>query len=301
MSIGNIEKKIRIITHSGTFHADELLAVAALEIYFKGKAYEVIRTRDPEVIATGDFVVDVGAVYDPATNRFDHHQHGGAGARDNGIPYSAFGLVWKHYGEAICGSKQIADAIDTEIGHPVDMGDNGMDYYGLVRTDTEPLILQFIVAMFRPTWKGGATYDERFVELVDFLRRMLELTIQVQRDVAEGGKIVEEAYQQAEDKRLVVVDGPYPWHDVLAAHPEPLYVVKPKNQNTYWEVECVRDNPHGFTNRKDLPEAWAGTFEHNFPNVSGVPDAIFCHNRRYIAVAKTKEGALRLAQMALDA
>lgn len=296
----NNEKKIRIVTHSGTFHADELLAVAALEIYFKGRPYEIIRTRDPEIIATGDFVVDVGAVYDPATNRFDHHQHGGAGARENGIPYSAFGLVWKHYGEAISGSKRVAQAIDEEIGHPIDMGDNGNDYYGLVRLDTEPLILQFIVAMFRPTWKSDAHHDDRFLELIGFLRRMLELTIDVQRDKEEGEKFVEAAYHASSDKRVVIIDGAYPWHDVLSAHPEPLYVVKPKTQNTFWEVECVRDNPHGFANRKDLPEQWAGKFDGELSIATGVPDAVFCHNRRYIVVTETKESAMKLAQIALN-
>ena len=296
------EKKIRIVTHSGTFHADELLAVAALELYLDGKPYEVIRSRDPEIFKTADYVVDVGGMYDPATNRFDHHQHGGAGMRENGIPYSAFGLVWKHYGEAISGSKEVAQAIDTQIGHPIDMGDNGVDYYGLIRLDTEPLILQFMVAMFRPTWKGGATHDERFLELVPILRRMLLLAIQVERDALEGGKFVEAAYHAAEDKRLIVIDRPYPWGSVLAAHPEPLYIVKPKSVGTHWEVECVRDNPYGFANRKDLPESWAGILEaeNKLPSVTGVEDAVFCHMKRYVAVAKSKEGALKLAQKALN-
>lgn len=297
------EKKIRIVTHSGTFHADELLAVAALELYLNGRAYEVIRTRDPEIFKSADYLVDVGGVYDPATNRFDHHQHGGAGVRENGIPYSAFGLVWKHYGEAISGSKMVADAIDKQIGHPVDLGDNGVDYYSLVRLDTEPLIVQFMVAMFRPTWKGGATHDERFIELVPIMRRMLELAIGVERDALEGGKFVEDAYQAAEDKRLIIIDKPYPWSAVLASHPEPLFIVKPKSVGTYWEVECVRDNPYGFANRKDLPEAWAGILEadNKLPQVTGVEDAVFCHMMRYIAVAKSKEGALKLAQIALNA
>ena len=297
------EKKVCIITHSGTFHADEILAVAAIELYLDGKPYEVIRTRDPEIWKTGDFVVDVGGIYDPLTNRFDHHQSGGGGKRENGIPYSAFGLVWKHYGEIIAGSKEVAAVIDRQIGHPVDLGDNGIDYYGIIRQDTEPLIIQFMVAMFRPTWKGGATHDERFMELVPIMRRMLELAIGVERDVLEAGKFVEEAYQSAEDKRLVVIDKPYPWGSVLAAHPEPLYIVKPKSVGTHWEVECVRDNPYGFANRKDLPEAWGGILEmdNKLPGITGVPDAIFCHSKRYIAVAKSKAGALKLAELALSA
>jgi len=33
--------------------------------------------------------------------------------------------------------------------------------------------------------------------------------------------------------------------------------------------------------------------------VTGVPDATFCHNGRFLAVAKSKEGALKLAEIAL--
>ena len=297
------EKKIRIVTHSGTFHADELLAVAALLMLIKNAPYEVVRTRDKSIIDSADYVVDVGGEYDPTTNRFDHHQHGGAGSRDNGIPYSAFGLVWKHYGEEITGSKAVADAVDIEIGYPVDMGDNGMDYYKLVRQDTEPLVIQFAVAMFRPTWKEGAIHDERFFEMLAFLRRLLELTINKQRDEIEGGKFVETAYEKAEDKRIVILDGAFPWHNILAEHPEPLYVVKPKSVGTHWEVECVCDNPFGFENRKDLPEAWAGHLEGDteLREITGVDDVLFCHNRRYIAVTRTKESAILLAQKAVNA
>lgn len=298
-----MEKKIRIVTHSGTFHSDEILAVAALQILIKDAPHEIIRTRDMDVINSADYVVDVGGIYDPQTNRFDHHQGGGAGERDNGIPYSAFGLVWKHYGETISDSKQVAAAIDVEIGHPVDMGDNGFDYYKLIRQDTEPLILQFMVAMFRPTWKEGLIHDERFFELLTIMRRVLELTIKKERDNEEGGKFAEAAYEAAPDKRIIVLDHAYPWHTILAEHPEPLYVVKPKSVGTNWEVECVRDNPFGFENRKDLPESWAGHLEGDteLARITGVPDVVFCHNRRYIAVTRSKEGALKLAQLAVDA
>lgn len=298
-----MEKKIRIITHSGNFHADEILAVAALQILIKDAPHEVIRTRDADVIRAADYVVDVGGIYDAATNRFDHHQQGGAGTRENGIPYSAFGLVWKHYGEAICGSKQVAHAIDEQIGYPVDMGDNGHDYYKLIRQDTEPLIIQFVVAMFRPTWTEGLLHDERFFELLTMMRRILLRTIKVETDKEDGARFVEEAYAHADDKRIVILDHVYPWHDVLAGHSEPLYIVKPKSVGTNWEVECVRDNPYGFKNRKDLPLKWAGHLEgdEKLAQITGVQDVVFCHNMRYVAVTKSKEGAVKLAQIAADA
>ena len=93
----DMKKRIAIITHSGSFHPDDCFAVATLLIYLESQPLPAVvkRTRDAKVIKTGDFVVDVGNVYDPSKDRFDHHQEGGAGIRDNGIPYASFGLVWK--------------------------------------------------------------------------------------------------------------------------------------------------------------------------------------------------------------
>ena len=94
-------EQVKIIaTHNGNFHADDVFAVAALKNIFP--AAKLIRTRDLAVIANADIVVDVGGIFDTETNRFDHHQKGGAGARDNGIPFSSFGLIWQKYGLTIC-------------------------------------------------------------------------------------------------------------------------------------------------------------------------------------------------------
>ena len=295
-----MQKPIRIVTHSGTFHADELLATATLEIFFNGAPYEVIRSRDPEVVKTGDYVLDVGFVYDHASHRYDHHQAGGAGARGNGVPYSSFGLVWKHFGTEICGSQEVADAIDRRLVQPIDMADNMIEVYKPT-SHVHPYILHNIVMAFRPTWKEGESYDTHFKEMVIFLKQLLEREIKTEQDNQEGAALVERIYEKAEDKRLIVLDGQYPWHNVLAGHPEPLYVVKPKHQSTQWEIECVRTDTLSFGNRKALPAAWAGLNDGKLIVATGVPDAVFCHNQRYVAVAETKEGVLKLAELALHA
>src|SRR3990167_7769204 len=115
---------MKIITHSGSFQADDIFAVAIL-LLAVGES-EVIRTRDKDQIAAADYVVDVGMVYDPAQNRFDHHQPGGAGERPNGIPYASCGLVWKEFGEMLAGGKEEADLIDTNLMQPLDAHDNGV-------------------------------------------------------------------------------------------------------------------------------------------------------------------------------
>lgn len=52
-----------IATHSGTFHADESLAVFMLKQLEEFKEAKVVRSRDSNVIEEADIVVDVGGVY----------------------------------------------------------------------------------------------------------------------------------------------------------------------------------------------------------------------------------------------
>ncbi len=64
----------KIITHAGTFHADELLAIAVLRY---GKTIPIERTYTPSetaVDATDVCVLDIGRRYDPDRLNFDHHQ-----------------------------------------------------------------------------------------------------------------------------------------------------------------------------------------------------------------------------------
>ena len=51
--------------------------------------------------------------------------------------------------------------------------------------------------------------------------------------------------------------------------------------------------------RADLPEAWAGLRDAELAAVTGVPDAGFCHNGRFIASARSYEGIRAMAALAL--
>lgn len=146
----NMKKKI--VTHSGNFHTDEVFACAVLSLLHDGNV-EVVRSRDPEVWATGDYVVDVGGEYDPVRGLFDHHQVGGAGKRENGIPYSSFGLIWKEYGEKLCGGAYQVRYIDEKLVQPVDAADNGISTFDLTEKKIFPYLLHHVVTAFRPTWR----------------------------------------------------------------------------------------------------------------------------------------------------
>ena len=55
-----------------------------------------------------------------------------------------------------------------------------------------------------------------------------------------------------------------------------------------------------FKNRKDLPKSWAGLVDEELQKISGVPDAMFCHRGLFVANAKSREGAIKLAQIAVQ-
>lgn len=291
---------MRIITHNGTFHPDEIFAVAALKLRFEGEEIEVVRTRDAALFAGADFVVDVGSMHDPSRNRFDHHQ-GGIEPRPNGIPYASFGLVWKRYGPELCGSQDIADRLDTFLVQYVDAKDNGVNVIDSLYGDVFPYTLFDYIKSFRPTWKESADgLEGSFHRLVGFAQGILEREIRIAKDDAEGRRMVEEAYAAAEDKRAIVLDRYYPWEQALSGLPGALFAVYPSLAGD-WHIQAVRDDLATYINRKDLPESWAGLRDEDLVRATGVADAVFCHTGRFFAVAKSKEGARRLAVLAAEA
>ena len=285
-----------LVTHNGNFHADDIFATATLDILLDGDI-KVIRTRDEKWFKDGDYVYDVGGIYDPETNRFDHHQKGGAGTRDNGTPYASFGLVWKTYGAKICGSDAIAHQIDKKLVQPIDANDNGFDLFTL-KSDVAPYLIQDLFYLWKPSYKEEAEYDVPFMKMVKIARDILLREIKKTGDNLEAENIVLDAYKKAIDKRIIILDISCPWSDVLDMYTEPLYVVYEKVDKS-WGVTCVRKNKNTYENRKSLPEAWAGLRDDELAKVTGVPDATFCHNARFLAVAKSKAGAIALAEKAL--
>jgi uncharacterized UPF0160 family protein len=290
---------MKLITHNDRFHADDVFTMATLRILFGEKITEVVRTRDESIIATGDIVFDVGNVYDEATNRFDHHQTEGAGARVNGIPYAAFGLVWKKFGVEICGSQIAADFVDKKIVQMIDASDNGYALYTYTTPDVKEYVMDTICGAFGSTWKEDDNYDEAFFEVVDIAEKILKREIKIAQDKAEAIPLVEEAYAKSEDKRIIVLEEFYPWNEVISRHDEVLFVISPTKDKMQWRIQTIQQER--FINKKDLPTNWAGLRDVELEQVTGVPGAVFCHRKLFLAVAQTREGAILLAKLALTA
>jgi uncharacterized UPF0160 family protein len=290
---------MRIVTHSGPFHSDDVFAVAALFLRF-GKDIQVIRTRDEGVIATADIVVDVGAEYDENKLRFDHHQ--GPPLRENNVPYASFGLVWKKFGEELAGSVELARMIDYKLVQPIDAADNSIETVIPAVAGVIPYLIQDAIKSLRPTWKEGDDFDATFMKAVDFAIIILEREIMRAQAKIEAIESVSRAYDASADKRIVVLTQHYPYDLFTANHPDVLFVVFPSNaEGSTWNAKTVGISENSYESRKDFPESWAGKRDGELVAVTGVPDAIFCHRGRFLAVATSREGALRLAELAVEA
>jgi uncharacterized UPF0160 family protein len=284
-----------IATHNGNFHADDVFSVAALKNIFPN--HKVIRTRDLEVIAKADIVIDVGGEYDAEHDRFDHHQRGGAGARDNGIPYSSFGLVWKKYGLAICQKNQnIANAIDADLVSVIDAID-----CGYVEGVPSGISLSHTISMFNPTWQEDNDFDACFDEAVVFASKILARFIAKASGGLNAKEIVAKAIENAKDARVIVLEKYVPWkRTVHQLSQEALYMVYP-SQTGQWRIQTVPVEPGSFEDRKPLPKQWAGLSDQALKDVTGLDDAMFCHNGLFIAGSASFESTMEMASMALAA
>lgn len=294
----------KILTHNGRFHADDCFAVATLQIYFEkiGESVEIIRSRDNLLIKAADFVLDVGGVYDPATNRFDHHQTGGAGKREDGVPYSAFGLVWKHYGAKICESEKVAQMIDKDMIECIDSVDNGYEPFESLKGVQNFSVDDFLKTLNPNRLEQKKGDDEIIIffnEAVSVCRRVLERQIKKFKIVSEDEIEVEKIYNETTDKRIIIFDKSLSWQTVLCKKPEPLYVVHTKYGEDY-AVTAVPVFPGAYTMRKAFPSSWRGKSGAEMAKASGVQNANFCHSNGFLCNATDKKGAMELAQKALE-
>lgn len=292
-----LSKKVKVAVHDGKLHPDDVFSVAILAMFLE-KPLKIFRTRDPKVLSEMDYVLDVGGEYNPNVHKFDHHQEGWNEKRGNGIAYATAGLVWKEYGEKICGSKDVADKIDERIIQIIDAEDNGIEIYKDIFEGVTPYSIFDYISAFNPTWMEKKkdpleAFELAVVEALKILSREIERA----KDSILGRKKVQEIYEKTEDKRILILDDNYSWRKIVNSYPEPLFIIKKQENN--WTINTVGVPGFKFKSKLDFPESWAGKKGDELAKITGVTDAIFCHNKRFMCMAKSKEGVIALARLAI--
>ncbi|KAK9478131.1 metal-dependent protein hydrolase [Lipomyces japonicus] len=319
---------MKIGTHSGTFHADEALAVYMLRLLPKFSDATIIRSRDSDILEACDIIVDVQGQYD-SIKHFDHHQRGFAETFSDKFKtkLSSAGLIYKHFGKEII--SQILNlgienpSIDilyakiyAELIEAIDGNDNGQSQYPdevVPAYSIKSITLPGMIAALNPAWnqpsddtnlyqqflKASQLIGGVFVDLVQYYgnswlpaRQLVKVALERRSEYDSKG-------------RIVVFDDFVNWKDhVFSLEKElnisgvVLYVLYSDGKG--WRVQAVPVTESSFQSRKPLPEAWRGFRDQELSNLTGIEGGVFVHATGFIGGNRTREGALQMAQKALD-
>ncbi|XP_057862047.2 uncharacterized protein LOC131070499 isoform X2 [Cryptomeria japonica] len=287
----------RVGTHNGTFHCDEALGCYMIRLTAKYAGAEIVRTREPKVLDTLDAVLDVGGVYDPSRDRFDHHQRGFDQVFGHGFAtkLSSAGLVYK----------------------AIDAVDNGINQYD---TDQPP---KYVNSTHLSSRAGRLNLDwidedqsqekenERFYcamnlaggEFLENVRSHAKSWLPARSIVEESVRARQEIDSSGE---IVVLKRFCPWklhlfelEQELKIEPSIKYVLYEDERGQQWRVQAVAVSPDKFESRKPLPESWRGLRDEDLSRQCDIPNCVFVHISGFIGGNKSFEGALAMAKAAL--
>jgi uncharacterized UPF0160 family protein len=296
-----------LVTHSGGFHADELLSSVILTRLFPQA--RIMRSRAPEWITPGAdrIIYDVGGAYDAERQIFDHHQRG-APLRDDGQPYSSFGLIWKHYGLDYLAASGLPAAhidalhasFDTGFVLPIDLMDNGAlnpAVAGQLAGLTLPVLLETLKPVFDEA--DPEAENRAFHNALAIARSFVEAKISQSAAKLRAEGLVHQAIVDAGEGRILELPMGMPFRPAImkAGADHLLFVVHPRDKD--WCLTTIRRADEGFEVRADLPAAWAGLTGADLEAACGVEGASFCHNGRFVAAARTREAILAMAELAV--
>ncbi|WP_353471276.1 MYG1 family protein [Salipiger sp. H15] len=297
-----------LVTHSGGFHADELLSSVILTRLFPAAA--LLRTRDEAWITPGEgrIIYDVGRDYVHAQGIYDHHQKD-APLREDGQPYSSFGLIWTHFGMDYLRAMAVPEAdlegihasFDAGFVLPVDLMDNG----ALSPSEAGPMLsdltLPMLLESLKPVYDDTApeAEDAAFAAALQIARAFVEAQVRRKAAKRRAEAQVKAAIETAGAGRVLELPQGMPFRSAVveAGADHLLFVVHPRG--TDWALNGIRKHADGFELRADLPAAWAGLTDAALEEASGVAGAKFCHNGRFIAVAGSRDAILQMAALAV--
>ena len=316
------ENVIVIATHDGVFHADDVFAVATIlmvvgprfDPFTEKERVRIVRTRNHKLIEAADIVVDVGGVYDKAAERFDHHQ--GAGARDNGVPYAAFGLVWGAYGYAACRGALLGTGsghLGLETRHAVASSlVEALDAHDTGHTKAGAAGIPAAISAFNPRWDEDQTeehFARKFDDAVSFAQGVLARAIHSAASVISAKEEVDAAIEATLDDRdangcrpeLLVLERYAPWQERVTTHRDGShlrFVVYPAVDGS-WRAQTIQVYLGQFQPvRCNFPEAWWGMRGDQLDAATALPGCTFCHINGFVLGHATREGAVALAALA---
>ncbi len=290
-------------THGDVFHGDDVVGTAIFEMAFMDKEIYVVRTKNEQELSKLDIVIDIGG------GELDHHIAGFNVRRPTGEKYASAGLVWKKYGEMAIRSimnengitisaeeiQIVKEQIDKEIIVFVDMEDNGEKVSNHVFS---------FVPQFLPTWLEAPDYDAAFMRAENLVYNILKEYIKNKITQFPTKKELQSRYSTIEDGILEIPAQRMQWLEEILNYNERhnnavKFVIFPYPAGG-WAAHCVPPSmEEKFKQLVSFPKEWAGGNKKTLPEISGIPDATFCHNGRFFAKAESRDSVMMMCKIAM--
>ena len=321
-------REVLIITHDGQFHADEVLACGILTTVYPNAT--IYRSRDPNMISTGDIVVDVGEVYDPKNKRFDHHQAGcdETYSSDQIIPMSSVGMVYKEFAYdflyALHGTelntygldiKSIADGLYRTFILEIDAIDNGIKQadknalsyftYSNLSTTISKMNTDDI---YNIDVQNEAFYNAVHYAILTFsihVKNFVDKAIGVITDTQTITESMNERLEYGDTGEILVIKRDCPnWlycirqyenkNPYTNSQHDVKFLIYP-NDATSWRIRAMPGKEQ-FQNRKNLKSK--DDILKKDPTL--LHSITFIHEKRFIGGAKTIEAAVKMGKISLS-
>jgi uncharacterized UPF0160 family protein len=200
----------------------------------------------------------------------------------------------------------MAYAIDADLVQYLDMSDTGA-----ARNAPGSYGLSAVISGFNPNWldEQRMGYGEpteayrlgQFLRAVELLTDIMVNAVKYRVGALRAVEQVRHSELIEGGKVLFLKNSALPWTSIVRKEmPKVLFVVSHNLAEQRYMLHTVPVSPDSFEARADLPASWAGLRDAELAAVTGVPDAGFCHNGRFIAAVKSYEGAVVMVRQALS-
>ena len=295
--IGNLTKEnVTVVVHNGVFHADDVICISLLRLYYGKENVTVVRSRNPKDFETADYILDVGGKREVTANQvwFDHHQD--VTEYPNGIHRSACGYLFDFMvdlGMILDGF--LAEQFRSSVLYPVEALDNGQDLVeGL---DLMPNLFSFIPYM-NPCWTKISNGNEEFLQAVDMSDTIISNIIERIESDAEACRIVVAGISNTTDG-IVKLERYCPWQPTVINYNNEnndkiKFVMWYDYRGDQYMAQGVPLSTKTRDTQASFPSELRGKTAEEINNITGTSSAVFVHPTGFLGGWKDREELLKV-------
>ena len=292
-------KEANLITHSSSFHPDDVFSTMFLSKITKNPI--VCRTNNPDNANQNAIVYDIGF------GKFDHHGPDATYRETPKLKYCSFGLLWKEFGlkylETI--NKEEKELLFTAIDENLIMQIDGIDNGLFPKIDAEYKLtdLDKVIDLFNNAWNEEKDNDDNFLIAVEIAEKIFDRIIIKENAKILAKKRVEEQIPTVKDGILILKEY-LPYQDAIFTSDNPQakevkVVIFPSNRGGY-NIKPMTISKESKELAYKFSKSFNGLHDEELANISGIKTARFVHASGFLACSETLEDAILLAKNAID-